>query len=162
MTAPRVPEPRGADSSLAAPGHATPEAVARACADLMWADDQAVASLGLTLDEVGPGRARVSMRVRDDMVNGHGLCHGGFIFTLADTAFAYACNTYNERAVAQHCAITYLRPARIGQILVAVAEERARSGRSGIYDITVRTAEGTAIAEFRGGSRTLGEKFFPG
>jgi acyl-CoA thioesterase len=141
--------------------HGDPAAVARACADLMWADDRAPAALGLTLEEVGPGRSRVSMRVREDMVNGHGLCHGGFIFTLADTAFAYACNTYNQRAVAQHCAISYLRPAQIGQTLVAVAEERARSGRSGLYDISVRTAEGVDIAEFRGGSRTLGEKFFP-
>lgn len=137
-----------------------PDAIARACADLMWADDQAVAALGLTLDEVGPGRSRVSMVVRDNMVNGHGLCHGGFIFTLADTAFAYACNTYNERTVAQHCAITYLRPAHIGQTLIAVAEEQARSGRSGVYDISVHTGEGTPVAEFRGVSRTLGEKFF--
>src|SRR4051812_16689780 len=140
--------------------HGDPLAVARACAEAMWADDNASVALGMALEEVGPGRARMSMPVREDMVNGHGICHGGLIFTLADTAFAFACNTYNERAVAQHCAVTFLRPARLGQVLVAVAEERARAGRSGIYDVTVRTGEGTTIAEFRGNSRLLGEKFF--
>ena len=136
------------------------QAVARACADAMWQDDHAVASLGITLDEVGPGHATVSMRVRDDMVNGHGLCHGGFIFALADSAFAYACNSANERAVAQHCDITFLRPVKLGHMLTATGHERSRAGRSGIYDITVCTADGTPVAEFRGSSRTLGEKFF--
>jgi acyl-CoA thioesterase len=140
--------------------HADPQAMARACADAMWPDDRAAQSLGITLEEVGPGYAAVSMRVRDDMVNGHGTCHGGFIFTLADTAFAYACNSANERAVAQHCAITFLRPANLGHRLVASARERSRAGRTGIYDITVRTGDGTAVAEFRGNSRLLGEKFF--
>lgn len=137
-----------------------PQAMARACADSMWPDDRAAQSLGIVLDEVGPGHAVASLRVRDDMVNGHGTCHGGFIFALADTAFAYACNSANERAVAQHCAITYLRPAKLGHKLVATAQERSRAGRSGIYDITVRTGDGTAVAEFRGNSRMLGEKFF--
>ncbi len=137
-----------------------PLALARACADAMWPDDRAAQSLGITLDEVGPGHATVSMRVRDEMVNGHGTCHGGFIFALADTAFAYACNSTNERAVAQHCAITFLRPANLGHMLVAIAQERSRAGRSGIYDITVRSGDGTTVAEFRGNSRMLGEKFF--
>ncbi|KAA5608828.1 hydroxyphenylacetyl-CoA thioesterase PaaI [Rhodovastum atsumiense] len=128
----------------------------------MWSDDRACRSLGITLEDVGPGHARLSMRVRDDMVNGHGTCHGGFIFALADTAFGYACNARNERSVAQHCSITFLRPGRLGQMLVATAEERARAGRSGIYDIVVCSADGTVIAEFRGHSRGLGEKFFPG
>ncbi len=139
---------------------ADPQALARACADSMWPDDRAAHSLGITLEEVSPGHAVTSLRVRDDMVNGHGTCHGGFIFALADTAFAYACNSANERAVAQHCAITFLRPARLGHMLIATAQERARAGRSGIYDITVRTGDGTVVAEFRGNSRMLGEKFF--
>ena len=138
----------------------TPEALARACAEAMLADDPASRSLGMVLEHVGPGVARMAMAVRADMVNGHGMCHGGFIFTLADSAFAFACNTYNERTVAQHCAVTFLRPAQVGMRLVAVAAERSRAGRSGIYDITVSTAEGTGIAEFRGHSRGLGTRFF--
>ena len=137
-----------------------PQAMARACADSMWPDDRAAQSLGISLDEVGPGHATLSMRVRDDMVNGHGTCHGGLIFALADSAFAYACNSANERAVAQHCSISFLRPAKLGHKLVATAQERSRAARSGIYDITVCTADGTVVAEFRGNSRNLGEKFF--
>jgi acyl-CoA thioesterase len=140
--------------------HGDPQALARACADAMWPEDRAAQSLGIALDEVGPGHATMSLRVRDDMVNGHGICHGGIIFTLADCAFAYACNSANERAVAQHCSITFLRPAKLGHKLVATAQERSRVGRSGIYDITVRAGDGTAVAEFRGNSRLLGEKFF--
>ncbi len=138
-----------------------PQAMARACADAMWPDDRAAQSIGISLDEVGPGHATLSMRVRDDMVNGHGTCHGGFIFALADSAFAYACNSANERAVAQHCSISFLRPAQLGHKLIAIAQERSRAGRSGVYDITVRTGDGTPVAEFRGNSRNLGEKFFP-
>ena len=140
--------------------HADPQTLARACADVMWPDDRAAQSLGITLDDVGPGHATMSMRVRDDMVNGHGSCHGGTIFTLADSAFAYACNSANERAVAQQCSITFLRPAMLGHKLVATAQERSRAGRSGIYDVTVRSGDGTVVAEFRGTSRNLGEKFF--
>ena len=143
----------------------TPEALARACADAMWEDDPASRSLGMVLEQVGPGTARMAMEVRADMVNGHGMCHGGFIFTLADSAFAFACNSYNERTVAQHCAITFLRPARLGMGLIATATERSRAGRSGIYDITVTALDGpngdiATIAEFRGNARGLGAKFF--
>lgn len=138
----------------------TPEALARACAEAMWAEDPGTRSLGMTLEHVGPGTARIAMTVRPEMVNGHGLCHGGYIFTLADSAFAFACNTYNERVVAQHCAITFLRPAKLGMRLVATAAERSRAGRSGIYDVTVTGGDGTVIAEFRGNSRGLGTKFF--
>jgi acyl-CoA thioesterase len=138
----------------------TPDALARACAEAMWAADPSSRALGMRLDDVGPGRAVMSMTVRDDMVNGHGMCHGGYIFTLADSTFAFACNTYNERVVAQHCAITFLRPGRRGHQLTATAVERVRSGRSGIYDVTVADQDGTAIAEFRGHSRGLGSKFF--
>lgn len=138
----------------------TPDALARACAEAMWAEDRASPGLGMTLDSVGPGRAQLSMRVEARMVNGHGICHGGFVFALADSAFAFACNSHGERAVAQHCAITYLRPARLGERLVADARERARGGRSGLYDITVRTEAGEAVAEFRGQSRLSGGRFF--
>ncbi len=130
-------------------------ALARACADAMWADDAASRGLGMELISVAPGQATLAMTVRDSMVNGHQLCHGGFIFTLADSAFAFACNTYNERTVAQHCSVTFLSSARLGDRLVARAAERQRAGRSGIYDITVTREEGFVIAEFRGHSRTI-------
>jgi acyl-CoA thioesterase len=138
----------------------SPEALARACADAMWQADSASQALGMRIESIEPGRAVLAMTVRNDMVNGHGMCHGGYIFTLADSAFAFACNSRNERNVAQHCAITFLRPARLGDRLLATAAERSRSGRSGIYDITVSDGDGTAIAEFRGHSRSLGKRFF--
>jgi acyl-CoA thioesterase len=130
-------------------------ALARACADAMWKDDAATQSLGMTLVSVAPGQAVITMTVTDRMVNGHKLCHGGYIFTLADSAFAFACNTYNQRTVAQHCAVTFLASAKLGDKLVARAVERQRSGRSGIYDVTVSREEGNVIAEFRGHSRTI-------
>ncbi|MDE2577124.1 MAG: hydroxyphenylacetyl-CoA thioesterase PaaI [Rhodospirillales bacterium] len=136
-----------------------PQALARACADAMWADDLSTQALGMAIEHIAPGQARMAMEVTAAMTNGHGICHGGYIFTLADSAFAFACNTYNERVVAQHCSITYLRPGRRGMRLVASAIERSRSGRSGIYDVTV-SADEHVIAEFRGHSRSLGRKFF--
>jgi acyl-CoA thioesterase len=130
--------------------------IARLSAEAMWSDDAASQGLGMELLEVGPGRARLAMTVTDRMVNGHDLCHGGFIFTLADSAFAFACNSHGHYAVAQHCAVTFLAPGRLGMRLVAEAAERHRGERTGIYDITVRDeASGTVIAEFRGHSRTL-------
>ncbi len=129
--------------------------LARACADAMWKDDAATQSLGMQLISVAPGQAVITMTVTDRMVNGHKICHGGYIFTLADSAFAFACNTYNQRTVAQHCAVTFLSSAKLGDKLVARAVERQRSGRSGIYDVTVTREEGNVIAEFRGHSRTI-------
>ncbi|HEY0419403.1 MAG TPA: hydroxyphenylacetyl-CoA thioesterase PaaI, partial [Acetobacteraceae bacterium] len=126
----------------------------------MWAEDAASQELGMAIEAVGPGTATLSMAVTAAMVNGHGLCHGGFIFTLADSAFAFACNSRNHRAVAAQCAITYLRPARLHDRLTAAAAERSVAGRQGITDVTVSTADGTVIAEFRGHSRTLGTRFF--
>src|SRR5215207_8050921 len=126
--------------------------LARACADAMWAEDEASRGLGIELVTVEPGHAVLTMMVTDRMVNGHKLCHGGYIFALADSAFAFACNTHNQRTVAQHCAITFLSSAKLGDKLVARAVERQRSGRSGIYDVTVTREEGNAIAEFRGHS----------
>jgi acyl-CoA thioesterase len=139
---------------------ADPEALARACAEVMWADDRASPALGMAIEVVGPGRAQLSMTVGEQMVNGHGLCHGGFIFTLADSAMAFACNTYNERTVAQHCSITYLRPAKLGMRLVATAREQSRAGRTGIFDVSVVADAGVVIAEFRGVTRGLGSRFF--
>lgn len=136
--------------------------LARACADAMWAEDAASRGLGMELIAVAPGQATLAMRVTERMVNGHGICHGGFIFTLADSAFAFACNTHNERAVAQHCSVTFVAPAELGDHLVARAVERQRAGRSGIYDITVTRDEGFIIAEFRGHSRTIGGELVPG
>ena len=138
-----------------------PIALARACAEAMWAEDRASAGLGMQMESVGPGHAVLSMAVADSMVNGHGICHGGFIFTLADSAFAYACNSHGERAVAQHCAITYLRAGRRGEVLRAEAIERARAGRTGLTDVRVVGDDGTVVAELRGQSRLTGGKFHP-
>ncbi|WP_322921484.1 hydroxyphenylacetyl-CoA thioesterase PaaI [Nocardioides renjunii] len=124
----------------------------------MWADDAASAMLGMRLVEVGPGRARVSMPVRSDMVNGHDLCHGGLIATLADSAFALACNSHRPATVAAGFSIDLLAPARLGQTLHAEARVVSLRGRSGIYDVTVRADDadsGEVIAELRGRSRTL-------
>jgi acyl-CoA thioesterase len=131
------------------------QALARRCADVMWRDDLASQGLGMVLGAVAPGRATVSMTVRDDMTNGHGTAHGGFIFTLADSAFAFACNSYNERTVAQACDIVFAAPARAGDRLVAEAVERHRFGRNGLYDIRVRCGD-RVVAEFRGRSRAIG------
>jgi acyl-CoA thioesterase len=135
--------------------------LARACAEIMWRDDAASRGLGMTLDHVSAGRAHLSMMVRPEMVNGHGLCHGGFIFALADSAMAFASNGHGERAVAHHSEITYVRPGRLGETLAAAAEERVRSGRSGIYDVRVTGEDGTIVAEFRGHTRTIGQHFDP-
>jgi phenylacetic acid degradation protein PaaD len=133
----------------------TPDELARSCADVMWADDAASRQLGMRLESVTAGHATVSMRVRDDMTNGHGMAHGGFVFTLADSAFAFACNTYNVRTVAQACDIVFVAPVQRGDLLLATAVERYRSGRNGIYDIQV-TRRAEVVAEFRGRSRTIG------
>ena len=139
----------------------SPDELARACADVMWGDDAASQGLGMHLDEVAPGRARMTMPVRADMANGLGICHGGFIFSLADSTMAFASNAYGAHAVAQHATITWLRPARVGETLVAEAVERARSGRSGMYDVRVTGADGAVVAEFRGHIRLSGGRFFP-
>ncbi|SDT67370.1 hydroxyphenylacetyl-CoA thioesterase PaaI [Jiangella sp. DSM 45060] len=135
--------------------------LARRAAEAMLAGDAASRELGMTLDDIEPGAARVSMRVRADMLNGHGICHGGLIFTLADTAFAVACNSYNRSTVAQGADIAFLAPAHEGDQLLAVAEERHRGERSGVYDVTVYR-DGAAIAEFRGRSREIPGTLVPG
>ena len=128
----------------------------------MYADDVASQTLGITITDVAPGTAIASMKVRDDMANGHGICHGGYIFTLADTAFAFACNTYDDGTVASGADISFLEPVTKGAELIATAVELSRRGRSGIYDVTVRTDEGTVVAEFRGRSRSLGRSMLGG
>ncbi|HEX2944139.1 MAG TPA: hydroxyphenylacetyl-CoA thioesterase PaaI [Rhodopila sp.] len=139
----------------------TPEDTARLAGETMWASDAATQALGMELLEVKPGRALLAMVVRPDMVNGHKLAHGGFIFTLADSAFAYACNSHGITTVAALCSITYLKPAREGERLVAEARTITEGGRSGLTDVTVRVGE-TVVAEFRGYSRSLGTSFLPG
>jgi acyl-CoA thioesterase len=130
------------------------QTLAAQSAERMYASDLASQAAGITIHDVTPGRATARMTVGDTMINGHDIAHGGYVFLLADTAFAFACNTYGSPTVAQACDIVFVRPARRGEELVAVARERARYGRSGIYDVTV-TAGGELIAEFRGRSRTL-------
>src|SRR4051812_19692830 len=120
----------------------------------MWAGDRASRELGMTLDEIAPGTATVSMTLTESMVNGHAIGHGGFTFTLADSAFAFACNSYNRSTVAAGCEIRFLAPTRLGDVLVAEAVERTREGRDGVYDVTVRKGD-QAVAELVGRSREL-------
>jgi acyl-CoA thioesterase len=118
----------------------------------LYAEDATCRSLGIALEDVSVGRARLRMRITRDMVNGHGIAHGGYLFLLADAAFSYACNTYGPVTVAHSAQVTYLRPASIGDELVAEAVERVRYGRNGVYDVTVRRPTGEIVAEFRGQS----------
>ncbi len=133
----------------------TPQQLAEACAATMWADDPASRHLGMRIEHIAPGEATISMAVADFMLNGHGLVHGGYVFTLADSAFAFACNGYNQRTVGHQAAITYVAPGRNGDRLTATAREVHRAGRGGIYDVTVTNDRGETIAEFRGHSRTV-------
>jgi len=132
----------------------TPDLTAQRQAEQMWQADEASRSLGIVLGPVGPGRAEAAMTVRADMVNGHGTCHGGYLFLLADTAFAFACNTHGQAVVASGADVAFLRPARSGDELVAVAVERARTGRSGLYDVTVLRGD-EVVLELRGRSRVV-------
>lgn len=139
----------------------TPQDRAERSAREMLQGDTASQTLGMTITEIAPGRATLTMPVTDAMLNGHGICHGGYIFTLADSAFAFACNTYNQRTVAQQNQITYLAPGQPNDTLTARAVEVSRTGRSGIYDVTVSASDGTALALFRGLSRTIKGQIFP-
>jgi acyl-CoA thioesterase len=139
----------------------SPDGLARACAEAMWKEDDASKGLGMEIVEIKSGRAALAMTIKPDMVNGQRIAHGGFIFTLADSAFAFACNTHNERAVAAQGSISFIRPGKLGDRLVATAREISRSGRSGIYDVRVTTDDGTVIAEFRGHSRVIGGVWLP-
>ena len=135
-----------------------PQALADAVTQAMWTRDRSSQGLGMQILSVKPGYAKMAMLVRADMVNGHHICHGGFMFILADSAFAYACNSYNQHTVASSCHIDFLAPVREGEALEAEAVERSLSGRTGVYDITVRTRSGKTMALFRGKSyRIKGE-----
>ena len=140
--------------------------LARRCAEHLAPLDAVSRDLGIETVHVGPGRATLAMTITPTMTNGHGMAHGGYLFLLADTAFAFACNTYDEVTVAASADIVFVRPAQAGDRLTATAVERVRSGRSGIYDVTVRRGDdgdqpGEVIAEFRGGSRSLGRAILP-
>ncbi|TSE25893.1 Acyl-coenzyme A thioesterase PaaI [Tepidimonas sediminis] len=148
--------------SATPPTPTDPQALAEAAAAAMWSRDRACQALGMRLEAIGPGRAVMSMPVRADMVNGHAMCHGGLIFTLADSAFAYACNSHNHNTVASACQIDFLSPAREGEVLEAEAVERALAGRSGVYDITVRVRGGRVVALFRGKSHRIGGEVIAG
>lgn len=148
-----MPDPT---SSTPDPDAAT--SLARQTAEAMYSRDAASKLIGLSLIDIGPGYSQLTMRVRPDMVNGHHICHGGYLFTLADSAFAYACNSYNRNTVASACHIDFLAPAREGEILEARCEERSLSGRTGVYDTTIRNPHGKVVALFRGKSyRIAGE-----
>lgn len=138
----------------------TPKARAEKSAAAMWASDQASLWFGMKIDHVDEGTATLSLTIASHQTNGHGICHGGVIFALADSAFAFACNSRNQAAVAQHNTITYIAPGRLGDQLSATAREVSLSGRSGIYDVTVTTSSGTVIAEFRGCSRIINGTLF--
>jgi acyl-CoA thioesterase len=148
------------DPILRVKGALSPNALARACAEAMWKDDDASQSLGMEILDVKAGQAMLAMSVKQHMVNGHGIAHGGFIFLLADSTFAFACNSRNERAVAAQCNISFIKPGKLGDRLVATAKEISWTGRSGIYDVRV-TVDGIAIAELRGHSRTVGGAWVP-
>jgi acyl-CoA thioesterase len=126
--------------------------VARRAGDAMYASDVAAQKMGIVLEEIGPGFARMRMSVREDMVNGHAICHGGFVFALADTAFAYACNSYNRTTVAASAAIEFLASAYSDDVLTAVAQEEVRGARLGVYDIVVTNQKNERLALFRGRS----------
>jgi phenylacetic acid degradation protein PaaD len=139
----------------------TPEEIAQRSAEAMMSGDQASLAAGVELVDVGPGRATATMTVRGDMVNGHDIAHGGYVFLLADTAFAVACNSYGQSTVAAGCDIAFVAPVHAGDQLTAEATERHRAGRSGIYDVSVRRADGTVVAELRGRSRTIAGTLVP-
>ncbi|MDO8932811.1 MAG: hydroxyphenylacetyl-CoA thioesterase PaaI [Rhodocyclaceae bacterium] len=138
----------------------TPQETAERCAAIMWPDDHAARGLGIEIVAVAPGAATLRMKVRQDMVNGHGTCHGGFIFAVADSTFAYACNSDNHRAVAGGVDINFVAPAHLGDILTAVGHARQQGGRSGVYDIEVSNQESKLIALFRGRSVRIKGHFF--
>ena len=136
------------------------QSIAERSAQAMWANDRASQGLGMEIAEVAAGRAVLRMTVREDMVNGLNVCHGGFIFTLADSAFAFACNSYNQVTVAQQNSITYVNSGQPGERLTARAVESARNGRSGVYDVVVTGGDGRNVALFRGLSRTIKGQIF--
>lgn len=130
----------------------SPQQLAEACAEAMYSRDQASQQLGMKIISVAPGRAVLTMTVANRMIQGHGACHGGYLFTFADSAFAFSCNTYDKATVASGCSIDYVTPAMEGDRLTASAEERSRGNRTGIYDITITNQNDQVVAYFRGKS----------
>jgi acyl-CoA thioesterase len=139
----------------------TPQQLAEATAKAMYESDACSRALGLELLEVRPGYARMQMKVRDDFLNGHGICHGGLMFTLADSTFAFACNSYNINTVAAGCSIEFLRAVKGGDVLTAEGIEQSLTGRTGIYDIRVTNREGEIVAMFRGKSAQIKGNVIP-
>jgi acyl-CoA thioesterase len=139
----------------------TPQARAEKTAEAMMAEDSASRDLGMHIIDIEPGGATLSMRVSGKMLNGHRTCHGGYIFTLADSAFAFACNSYNRLTVAQQNQITYIAPGKADELLTATATETALAGRSGVYDVLVTGEDGRTVATMRGLSRTIKGQLFP-
>ena len=138
----------------------TAEERAERSARAMWDNDRASKWVGMQLAEVGPGRAVMTLKVEPHHTNGHDICHGGVIFALADSTFAFACNSYNQTTLAQHNTISFIAPGQLGDTLTATAREVSKTGRSGIYDVCVRRQDGTVVAEMRGCSRTIkGQNF---
>ena len=133
----------------------TPQQTAELVRDGMFARDRAAQSLAMRITHIAPGEATIEMAVRDDMLNGFDTCHGGFITTLGDTAFAYACNTRNELTVASGLSVDFVAPGRPGDVLVAEAKELSQAGRTGVYDVTIRNRQGQLIALFRGRSYSM-------
>ncbi|MGC1909936.1 MAG: hydroxyphenylacetyl-CoA thioesterase PaaI [Candidatus Dormiibacterota bacterium] len=156
MPSSQPPQPRPTTAPPAQEPHVGRD-LAERCAEEMFRADRATRELGMVIEDVGPGRSRLRMVVSGSMINGHGICHGGYLFTLADSAFAFACNTYGEKVLAFGADIVFLSPAHLDDELVAVAEERVLDGRNGIYDVTVtQRPTGRVVAEFRGRSRIAG------
>ena len=133
----------------------TAQQIAEAARDAMWRNDRASKALGMQVLAIGPGSATLCMTVREDMLNGHDICHGGLITTLADSAFAFACNSYNEVTVASGFDVNLIAAGKLGDVLTATAVEVSKTGRTGVYDVTVRNQRGEAVAAFRGRSYTM-------
>ena len=133
----------------------TPQQLAEAVRDAMWRDDRASKALGMEVRAIGPGTATLTMRVREDMLNGHDICHGGLVSALADSCFAFACNAYNELTVASGFDVNLVAAARLGDVLTASAVELSKTGRTGVYDISVVNQRGAAVAAFRGRSYSV-------
>jgi acyl-CoA thioesterase len=145
-------KPNTSVASAAPLTSAEAQSLAERVAAEMFARDRASQAMGMRISKIGPGRAELTMKVRADMLNGHATCHGGFIFTLADSAFAFACNSANMTTVASGCSIDFIAPAREDDVLTAIGRERSLSGRTGVYDIEVTNQRGETIALFRGKS----------
>ena len=146
--------------SYSAQMNLSPDEVARRCAELLWQEDHAARALDILIDTVTADSATLRMGVRQDMVNGHGTCHGAYLFAIADTAFAYACNARNQRAVAGGADISFIAPAFLGDTLTATAQMRQQGGRSGVYDVEVSDQHGKLIALFRGRCVRIKQQFF--